>query len=153
VNLAQISFCLNLQVLNNCSLESPGIILSSGLILSREIRKLILRYLCLPRPSFLAIKSVAESPNSKTGQYNFVHKTLQPWYIEPTIWNKWGPRATLYRIFGGKPAGTGGDRFYPQGYDLNTIGPKPFEDRGKEEMAATVRYLKARGAASCPFSS
>lgn len=56
-------------------------------------------------------------------------------------------------MLGARAPGTGGDKYYPQGYDLMTIGPKPQEGKGLEEMRATVEFLKARGSAGCPFSN
>lgn len=78
---------------------------------------------------------------------------LQPWYVRPTFWSRWGPGAVLLRALGARMPGSRGDRYYPQGYDLRTIGPEPQRGRGAEEMAPDVEAIKARGVATCPFSS
>ncbi|KAF4156841.1 hypothetical protein CNMCM8927_004468 [Aspergillus lentulus] len=133
-------------------LESPSPLLSIVLGLVRHSRKLVLRYLALPRPSFLAAKLVHDTPNPETNLYNFERKGLQPWYVRPTLWSKWGPGALLVRIFGGRMPGSGGDRYLPQGYDLMTIGPEPQKGKGLEEMSLDMEVIKARGVATCPFS-
>ncbi|KAG2414548.1 hypothetical protein HFD88_003739 [Aspergillus terreus] len=133
-------------------LESPSVLLSLMLSLIRNSRKVILRYLALPRPSFLAVKLVHDTPNPATQLYNFERMGLQPWYIRPTIWSKWGPAALLVRVFGGKMPGSRGDRYQPQGYDLLTIGPEPQKGKGLEEMNLDIEVIKARGVATCPFS-
>ncbi|KAL4952185.1 hypothetical protein BDW69DRAFT_200898 [Aspergillus filifer] len=133
-------------------LESPSPLLSMALSLIRTSRKLLLRYFALPRPASFAVKPVHTTPNPKTGLYNFYRKGLQPWYIWPSIWYRWGPGAFLVRMFGGKVPGDRGDRYLPQGYDLMTIGPEPQKGKGLEEMGRDIDVIKARGVATCPFS-
>jgi hypothetical protein len=99
------------------------------------------------------VKALEDDLNPLSGLYNFDHFSLRPWYVKPTFWTIWGPVALLLRILGGRTPGTGGDKYYPQGYDLKTIGPKPQEGKGLDEMNATVEFLKARGSSSCPFSN
>ncbi|OJI82606.1 hypothetical protein ASPTUDRAFT_123984 [Aspergillus tubingensis CBS 134.48] len=133
-------------------LESPGYFLSLLINVVQTSRKLFLRYLALPRPTFRAVKLVHDVPNQETKLYNFERKVLQPWYIRPTAWSKWGPEALLVRLFGGKVPGSRGDRYQPQGYDLMTIGPEPQRGRGVDEMRGDIEVIKARGVAMCPFS-
>ncbi|RAK86252.1 hypothetical protein BO79DRAFT_257422 [Aspergillus costaricaensis CBS 115574] len=132
--------------------ESPGYFLLFVINLVQTSRKLFLRYLALPRPTFRAVKLVHEMPNQETKLYNFERKVLQPWYIRPTVWSKWGPGALLVRLFGGKVPGSRGERYQPQGYDLMTIGPEPQKGKGVEEMRDDIELIKARGVAMCPFS-
>ncbi|GLA92531.1 hypothetical protein AtubIFM57143_008058 [Aspergillus tubingensis] len=129
----------------NDHLESPGYILTFVINLVQTSRKLFLRYLALPRPTFRAVKLVHDVPNQETKLYNFERKVLQPWYIRPTAWSKWGPGALLVRLFGGKVPGSRGDRYQPQGYDLMTIGPEPQRGRGVDEMRGDIEVIKARG--------
>ncbi|KAL5050588.1 hypothetical protein BDW71DRAFT_194358 [Aspergillus fruticulosus] len=133
-------------------LEKPGLLLSLVLRLVRNSRRFVLKYLALPRPSFLVVRLVHDSPNPETKLYNFERKGLQPWYMRPTFWSKWGPGALLVRIFGGKTPGSRGDRYLPQGYNLRTIGPEPQKGKGWEEMRLDIEVIKARGVATCPFS-
>ncbi|KAF2141144.1 uncharacterized protein K452DRAFT_327340 [Aplosporella prunicola CBS 121167] len=133
-------------------IESPGVLLKALLAIVQTTRKLSLRYLALPRPSFLAVKLVDDKPNPASGLYNFRHLGFQPWYIKPDFWAKWSPSALLMRVFGARAPGTAGERYRPQGYDLKTIGPQPQEGKGLDDMMATVEYLKSRGESGCPFS-
>ncbi|CAG7943226.1 unnamed protein product [Penicillium salamii] len=134
---------------SSLQLESPGPIFSALLVSLRELRKLFLRHLALPRVG--AVKPVNETPNS-TGLYSFGRKTLQPWYMEPTFLSSWGPGAMLVRALGGKVPGSRGDRYHPQGYDLMTIGPEPQKEKGAEEMVSDMEIIRARRMTSCPFS-
>ncbi|CAG8891821.1 unnamed protein product [Penicillium egyptiacum] len=133
-------------------LESPGPVLWLLLALIRETRKVYLRYLALPRSSSSAVKLVHDMPNPETRLYNFQRKTLQPWYVRPTFWSRWGLGALLVRVLGGKVPGSRGDRYQPGGYDLMTIGPDPQKEHGAEEMRSDIEVIKGRGVATCPFS-
>ncbi|KUM59712.1 hypothetical protein ACN42_g7427 [Penicillium freii] len=133
-------------------LESPDPVLWFLLAFIREGRKVFLRYLALPRSSSSAVKLVHDTPNQETRLYNFERKTLQPWYVQPTFWSKWGLGALLVRALGGKVPGSRGDRYQPGGYDLMTIGPEPQKEHGAEEMRSDIEAIKARGVATCPFS-
>lgn len=118
----------------------------------QESRKLFLRYLALPRPSFRAVKPVHDTPNPETNLYNFQRKGLQPWYMKPSLVSKWGPGALLVKAFGGRVPGSRGDKYIPQGYDLMTIGPEQQKGKGIEEMVPDIEVIKAKGVATCPFS-
>ncbi|KAG7071444.1 integral membrane protein [Colletotrichum scovillei] len=128
------------------NLESPGLLLSTFLALVRNSRKLGLRHLALPRPDSSAFKLVNDTPNPETKLYNFGRKSLQPWYMRPTTWSTWGPGAWLVKAVGGKVPGERGSRYFPQGYDLMTIGPEPQREKGRDEMMSDMEVIKARGA-------
>ena len=132
-------------------IEAPGLFVSALLFTIRNTRKMFLRYLVLPRPEYLAYRSVASTPNAE-GLYNFSHGGFQPWYAQPGFWSIWSPGIVLLRIFGARKPGSNGDRYKPTGYDLKTIGPPPQESKGFGEMRATVEFMKDRGAGECPFA-
>ncbi|KAF6789373.1 hypothetical protein CSOJ01_14800 [Colletotrichum sojae] len=150
---AMLADDMNDVMAKSLGLEAPGPILRTIFNILRTARKLFLRHLCLPRPSRSAVKLVHDSPNPETKLYNFQRKVLQPWYMKPTFWSSWGPGALLLRALGARMPGERGDRYYPQGYDLKTIGPEPQRGKGVEEMAVDVEVIKARGVATCPFSN
>ncbi|KAK2939766.1 hypothetical protein FoTM2_002986 [Fusarium oxysporum f. sp. vasinfectum] len=131
-------------------IESPGSFLSALIKVARAIRIMYLRHLALPRTR--PVEIVANGPNPSTGLFNFPQKVFQPWYVKPTFWSTWGPRAFLLRALGGKVPGSQGERFHPQGYNLMTIGPEPQKGKGLEEMATAAGIIKAKGVATCPFS-
>lgn len=132
-------------------IEAPGSFVSALMFTIKNTRKMLLRYLILPRPEYFAYQSVASTPTTE-GLYNFSHGGFQPWYIQPGFWSVWSPGAVLLRIFGAKKPGSKGDKYKPMGYDLKTIGPLPQEGKGFEEMRATVKFMKERGAGECPFA-
>ncbi|KAI0380597.1 hypothetical protein F5Y04DRAFT_95136 [Hypomontagnella monticulosa] len=132
-------------------LESPGHILLWTTATIRWLRKMVLRYLCLPRPAAFAIKAVEDQPNPVTGLYNFQQLSVRPWYVRPTFWNRWSLSALILRVFGGKVPSTSGVKYHPEGYNLLTIGPERNAGKGLDDMGATIRYLQARGVVECPF--
>ncbi|OBT48208.1 hypothetical protein VE00_00979 [Pseudogymnoascus sp. WSF 3629] len=132
-------------------LEAPGPILKPILAAVTSSRKFTLSHLHLPRPSFRAVKLVDDDPNPLSGLYNFNHNNFQPWYVKPSFWAKWSPLAIFVRSLGGRAPGTGGDRYHPSGYDLKTIGPKPQEGKGLDEMKVMVEFMGSRGIPGCPF--
>ncbi|CAN9177907.1 unnamed protein product [Alternaria alternata] len=132
-------------------IEAPGPFIYALLFAIRNTRKILLRFLMLPRPEFLAYHSVPFVPNAE-GLYNFSHGGFQPWYVRPSLWSTWSPGAALLRMFGARKPGSKGDRYKPTGYDLKTIGPPPQEGKGSEEMRAAVEFMKGRGTGECPFS-
>ncbi|KAL2810040.1 hypothetical protein BJX63DRAFT_434679 [Aspergillus granulosus] len=133
-------------------LEPPSLPLSITLCLIRITRKLLLRHLSLPRPAPFAAYIVPTTPNPETKLYNFTRKGLQPWYMRPTLWAKWGPGAMLVRVFGGRVPDARGERYHPQGYDLMTIGPEPQSGRGLDDMRRDMEMIRARSLNTCPFS-
>lgn len=132
-------------------IETPGTFVSALLFIIRTTRKMLLRYLTLPRPEFFAYQPVESTPNAK-GLYNFSHGGFQPWYVQPGLWSIWNPGAVLLRMFGARKPGSKGDRYKPTGYDLKTIGPPPQEGKGFEEMRATVEFMKGRRVGEYPFA-
>lgn len=133
------------------SIEAPGNFLVGILRLLGNLRKLILRHLTLPRPTMFAVKLVSQQTNPASGLYSFAHYGFQPWYVRPTIRARWHPAALLMRALGGRAAGSKGDRYCPQGYDLSTIGPSPQQGKGLEEMTMSIEVIEANSLSSCPF--
>ncbi|KAF2966329.1 hypothetical protein GQX73_g7279 [Xylaria multiplex] len=148
-----IAFDLDETMRISLNIERPGAILSLLLRCVGGLRRAAVRYTCLPRPKFLAVHNVAQQANPETGLYNLDQLTLQPWYVKPSAWNAWSPKALLLKTLGGRKPGSFGDKYHPGGYDLKTIGPQPQQGKGMEDMAATVEFLKTRNAKGCPFSS
>ncbi|KAI0009033.1 hypothetical protein F4779DRAFT_584266 [Xylariaceae sp. FL0662B] len=132
------------------NLEAPGPILNFFLEAFGHMRALYVRHMALPRCR--PVKMVHDAPNPETKLYNFDRKGMQPWYVKPSFWSKWGPGALISRAFGGRVPGSKGDRYVPQGYDLMTIGPDPQKGKGIEDMISTVGTIKARTVVTCPFS-
>ncbi|KAL8686601.1 MAG: hypothetical protein Q9224_005397, partial [Gallowayella concinna] len=79
-------------------------------------RKFVLRYLSLPRPSFLRVKAL-EDLNSD-GRYTVSFWEGAPYYVTPTMWRRWGPEAWASRLLGLPVPGDEGAKYYPQGYKI-----------------------------------
>ncbi|KAI1087007.1 hypothetical protein F5B19DRAFT_497803 [Rostrohypoxylon terebratum] len=125
-------------------------------------RKLALRYLCLPRPSFLTIEptrvidpegpySQVDSSNNATLQHQsrtlLTSYVAAPYYVKPTIWNRWGPGAWWW-WFLGHPLPSQEDQHYiPGGYLIPEIGPRQgktptVQAREEEAVRALLRSEK-----------
>ncbi|GAM41548.1 hypothetical protein TCE0_042r14749 [Talaromyces pinophilus] len=120
--------------------------------LAFEARKLFLRNLCLPRPEFMRHVAFTEKPDRQTGAYHVTNWTAEPFYVKPTLWNRWlSPSAIVARILRFPLPGDQGDKYYPQGYDLGDMGPKKFEGRGKDYLEREMNTLEKERTGQCPF--
>lgn len=114
------------------------------------IRKLFLRYLSLPRPSFLRCHYITTSP-SKYKTYYSTKSDVAPYYIEPTFWRRWGLGAWVTRYMGLPLPGDEGDKYFPRGYKTVEVGPKAFHGKGGEEVKEEVERLRRVRMGGCPF--
>ncbi|EED24148.1 conserved hypothetical protein [Talaromyces stipitatus ATCC 10500] len=120
--------------------------------LAFETRKFFIRNLCLPRPEFMRHVSFTEKPDRQTGSYHVTHWTAEPFYVKPTLWNRWlSPAAIISRILGYPVPGSQGDKYHPQGYDLGDMGPQKFEGKGKDYVEREMKTLEKERRGQCPF--
>jgi hypothetical protein len=120
--------------------------------LAFEARKLFLRNFCLPRPEFMRHVAFNEKPDRQTGAYHVTNWTAEPFYVKPTLWNRWlSPSAILARILRFPLPGDQGDKYYPQGYDLGDMGPKKFEGKGKDYLEREMKSMEKERTGQCPF--
>lgn len=76
-----------------------------------------------------------------------------PWYVQPTVWRRWGPHAWMTWLAGGVLPGDD-IKYSPEGFKALQVGPDVFREKGSEEMAANLVQLRSSAAESrCPFSS
>ncbi|KAF9890227.1 hypothetical protein FE257_006139 [Aspergillus nanangensis] len=134
-------------------LAHPGMIVGSSVGLFMAVRRFILRYLSFPRPGFLAVRLLNDSPDSWTGRYIATQWLDNPWYIKPTLLSRWGPKALAVRFFGTGNLPSKNGQFRDEGYDIRTIGPGSMENKGQAEVDAMFADLKKRNmTATCPFN-
>ncbi|KAL9107966.1 MAG: hypothetical protein Q9227_007181 [Pyrenula ochraceoflavens] len=118
------------------------------------IRKLFLQYLALPRPGFMRKRKTTSQPNEH-GRYNFLFYANHPFYVKPSVWNRWGPEALVSRLIGCPvPAyGVEGERYGAVGYKVGETGPKGFLGKGGESARGTVERLRGERVegGGCPF--
>lgn len=114
------------------------------------LRKFYLRHLSLPRPYFLRHRALSEHPD-KDGRLHLRIWDAAPYYVKPTLVNRWGPGAWVSWLMGRPVPGDGGGKFYPQGYVIGDVGPRRYEGKGREEVKRTVERLEAERKGGCPF--
>ncbi|KAE8149713.1 hypothetical protein BDV25DRAFT_130171 [Aspergillus avenaceus] len=132
--------------------QDPGVVLSSIITGLVAIRKLILRYLSLPRPDFMAVRVLDAAPDPSTGRYAANRWLDNPWYIKTTFFNRWSIKALTVRLFGTGNVPTKNSAFRDAGYNLRTIGPDSIENKGQADVEAILADLKKREIpAGCPF--
>ncbi|KAL6236689.1 hypothetical protein BDW75DRAFT_107703 [Aspergillus navahoensis] len=114
------------------------------------IRKICLRYLALPRLNFQRIDIFTDEPNEYGRYYVNVYEAI-PYYVKPTIWNRWGPGAWIRWAMGMPLPGDEDDKYYPRGFDLEDLGPKYFEGKGRKSVAEIRELLKKERRGQAPF--
>ncbi|KAF6227091.1 hypothetical protein HO133_008532 [Letharia lupina] len=116
------------------------------------VRKLLLRYLALPRPEMMRKHYIPSGPDQSTGRYNAVEYLSYPWYVEPTFSTRWGPRSWITRLVGRKLPGDDGNKYLPEGWTHTEIGPKALRGKGIEYMDEDRKRLNSRKRGGCPFA-
>ncbi|CAJ2499659.1 Uu.00g025120.m01.CDS01 [Anthostomella pinea] len=130
-------------------LPEPGIAAAATVYTALAIRRFVLRYLTLPR--FFEVKRLGDpDPTSGRMHTRFPYGNY-PYYIKPTIWNRWGPKAWAVWLYGGKLPGDNPDEYMPQGYTFTDFGPKNRMGLGEEEMEVDVTRMMASSWGGCPF--
>jgi hypothetical protein len=114
------------------------------------LRQLYLRYLALPRPNFMRLDVFSEKPNKHGRNWVTIYEGA-PFYVQPNIWNRWGPLACFKWALGQPLPGEDGDKYYPQGYYTPDLGPKYFEGKGRKEMEVIRQTLRQQRMGQCPF--
>lgn len=115
-----------------------------------SLRRFFLRYLSPPRPDFLAYTSFTKDADEN--DRIFITKwESAPYYVKPTIWNRWGPGAWLTWLRGQPVPGDDGSKYYPQGYYIPDVGPRYFEGKGRASLEMTMEELKMTRTGGCPF--
>jgi len=115
------------------------------------IRKLILRYLFFPRPSFLRVHGPTDEP-SEEGRYFMNNWETVPWYVKPTIWNRWFSLQSWKSWIMGLPIpGDGGEEYWPKGYRIHEIGPRAMRGKGEQYARDSREKLVAERMRGCPF--
>jgi hypothetical protein len=95
---------------------------------------------------------IPSSPDMKTGRYNSVEYLSYPWYVKPTWKRRWGPRALITRILGRRLPGDDGNKYAPEGYLFEEIGPDILKGKGLPEMSVTEATLINARRGGCPFA-
>ena len=111
-------------------------------------RKFVLRYLCLPR-----FRRVPYFANGTTpGRYHMLLYRGHPWYVRPTISERWGLYSWNIWLQGGAIPGDEGDKYIPQGYEISNMGPSYQHGKGVDYMHETRKRLSEEERGGCPFA-
>ena len=103
-----------------------------------RLRAFLIRHLFPPRPEWLKFKGITDTP-TESGRYFMTYYDTLPYYVKPTIFNRWGPYAWFMRLQGKPVPGDEGDKYYPNGYKTEDVGPKTIGKGGQKDMEARVR--------------
>lgn len=132
--------------------EKPPQWLTTLTHLILDLRKYTLRFFFLPRPFFFAKRGTTESA-SKDGTFFLINQDNAPWYIKPTLWNRYGPSTWISRLMGLPLPGDEGDKYRPKGYTIPEVGPENLRGKGQEFLKAEKeRVGKVRLGGGCPFN-
>lgn len=130
--------------------EPPTTFFASVFSAVLTARKLVLRYLALPRPNFMRYSSFTEEADEHN-RFFLTEWEAAPYYVKPTFWNRWGPMAWLTWVMGRPLPGDDGQRYYPSGYNIEDVGPKYFEGKGKKTLEETMKEFEKYRTGKCPF--
>jgi len=138
---------------NNClsRIDRPPVFFAAFLRSMLQLRRLYLRYVALPRPNFMRLDVFTEEPNENGRNFVLFYEGA-PFYVQPTIWNRWGPVACFKWALGQPLPGDDGDKYYPQGYYTPDLGPKYFEGKGRKELEVIKERIRMQRTGRCPFS-
>jgi hypothetical protein len=145
-----VSFLMDERLRKAMMMESPPRFFSAIFTSIFRLRRFFLRYLALPRPNFMRLDVFTEKPNEHGRNYVNVYEGA-PFYVQPTVWNRWGPVAWFKWAMGQPLPGDDGDKYYPQGYYTPDLGPKYFEGKGRKELEVIKDRLRMQRTGQCPF--
>ena len=117
-----------------------------------NIRRLLLRYLALPRPDIFRKHWIQAGPDSRNGHYFLSDYLVHPWYVKPTLKRHWGPGAWIAGLFGYDVPGDEGEKYHPHGYTFADLGAKALRGQGVKEMDEIRAGLVRGNRGGCPFS-
>ena len=122
-----------------------------ALHLAITFRKYILSNLFLPRPQFLRVLWFTPTPDETTGKYHFMQYIGHPWYIKPTLTQRYNLNSWLLWLTGGFVPSDSKPEYRPDGYKINELGPVSLEGKGIDEMEAAKPLIQRLQ--GCPFYS
>lgn len=118
----------------------------SGLDKFMALRRFIMRYLSLPRITALKNHSDEETPEGR--RYVQVWG-IQPFYVKPTFWSRWGPSG-LFQLLIGAPR-PGDEGMCSEGFLGSNVGPKSFDGKGKDFFEKEKKNVSEIRTGGCPF--
>lgn len=130
------------------SYAKPPALLQAAVQTILTLRKYLIRYAFLPRPWAFRLRYILDEPDPK-GRLFLVTYLAEPWYVQNTFWNKWGPYALFKKVIG-NPA-PGSVNYSPDGYTISDVGPNWMKGEGEKEYQETYEHLMGQNRGQCPF--
>ncbi|KAM5458159.1 hypothetical protein MaudCBS49596_000071 [Microsporum audouinii] len=114
------------------------------------LRQFVARHLLLPRPYWRRAVRHVEGSHASAPFHALAWDNV-PYYVKPTLWNRWGPEALFTRLLGKPVPGDDGDKYSPDGFNPPDVGPLRFSGKGKEYHDQMKKRLQAERTGQCPF--
>ncbi|KAK3720661.1 hypothetical protein LTR37_003711 [Vermiconidia calcicola] len=127
-------------------LNDPPKLVEKAVFGALQLRRFYLRYFSLPR--FRPHLRVTQKADVN-GRFHRTTWAAQPWYVKPSVSNRWRWQAWKEWLTG-RPL-PGDDGIKPEGYTHEEVGPAKFEGRGKEDFVQERERLMMMGRGGCPF--
>ncbi len=133
-------------------LDEPTQVTQISLTAVVMLRKFLLRHFFLPRFAFLRMRWFTTGPDRATGRYHFLQYIGYPWYIKPTLAQRWNLKSWILWLTGGYVPSKHLPKYRSEGYKIAELGPTALESKGIEEMHDAKQTVIAQFH-GCPFSS
>ena len=133
---------------NKSRIDDPPPIYRRCFYLAVKLRKIFLRYLCLPRWRRLTL---LPAPTA-SGRLHLLKYRVHPWYVKPSLKKRWGFSAWMLWYQGGALPGDEGIKYFPEGFLSRELGPSALIGKGLDEMDENRQFLMQSGRAGCPFA-
>lgn len=114
------------------------------------LRKFLIRHFFLPRPDFLRSRWFTSKPDSSTRRYHFMQYIGHPWYIKPSLTQRWNFKSWMLWLTGGYVPSNHQPEYRPEGYHIAELGPVSLEGKGIDEMQRAKQRVMTRFQ-GCPF--
>jgi hypothetical protein len=134
---------------HSARLPEPGIVAAALVFNTLLIRRLVVRHLMLPR--LFPFNRHASAPGADGRMHIEPTYGNFPFYVKPTLWNRWGPEAWLIWLAGGKLPGDDAEYYLAKGFRPEDIGPRDRMGKGLREMEKDFDRMKGTGMQCCPF--
>ncbi|KAJ5578080.1 uncharacterized protein N7459_007044 [Penicillium hispanicum] len=150
VGMQFVSYMMDDRLRRAMMYDAPHAFFAGLFSAALTARKLFVRYLMPPRPDAWRYSPITDDAD-ENGRFFLTGWEAAPYYVKPTFWNRWGPVAWLTWMLGRPVPGDQGEKYYPTGYQIQDVGPKYFEGKGRKGMDETVEQYKTSRTGKCPF--
>lgn len=102
----------------------------------------------------MAVRRTFPNPDPQTGRFHQLNYVTYPFYVRPSLSNRYGPSTWTSWVLGIPLPGDGNGRYRPQGYSIADAGPEKMEGKGREWMEEDMRWCREKMEENaCPFAA